>query len=223
MGIKPPGFANVLRRPGDTFSINDVGELVAVPGGAGGLWDALVTYGAGAIVSGSDDNVYVSLAAGNVGHNPTTDGGVHWTQAVSAASFGTVWAGGTTYPAGAIVSGSDDNVYVSLGAGNVGHDPTTDAGVHWRLARGTVVTAEAADFTAISGHFHTVDASGGAVAATVSHLAGTRVVIKKVDASGNAVTVALDAGTIDGAATYVLTVQYQSVTVVTDGTNGWVE
>jgi Bacterial Ig domain len=41
------------------------------------------------------------------------------------------WASGTTYAANAQVRGSDSNSYTSNAGGNVGHDPTTDAGVHW--------------------------------------------------------------------------------------------
>lgn len=41
------------------------------------------------------------------------------------------WASGTTYGAGAAVAGSDGVKYTSIGAGNIGHDPTTDGGVNW--------------------------------------------------------------------------------------------
>lgn len=68
-----------------------------------------------------------------------------------------------------------------------------------------------------------VDASGGACAATLPDVAANveRVFyVKKTDASANAVTVTrAGSATIDGATTYALTVQYQSVTVVSDGTN----
>jgi hypothetical protein len=42
-----------------------------------------------------------------------------------------LWAVGTTYAAGAKVGGSDGVIYQSIGAGNVGHDPTTDNGANW--------------------------------------------------------------------------------------------
>lgn len=51
---------------------------------------------------------------------------------------------------------------------------------------------------------------------------GTVMTLKKVDATANVLTVATDSGTIDGAATYVVTTQYESVTVVFDGTDWWV-
>lgn len=43
------------------------------------------------------------------------------------------WASGTTYAQGDLVTASDDNVYTSLLAGNVGFDPTTNPG-NWTLS-----------------------------------------------------------------------------------------
>lgn len=42
------------------------------------------------------------------------------------------WAIGTTYALNALVNGSDGVTYKSLANGNVGNNPTTDAGVHWQ-------------------------------------------------------------------------------------------
>jgi hypothetical protein len=68
-----------------------------------------------------------------------------------------------------------------------------------------------------------VNATGGAVTGTLPPAAscpGHTVTIKKTDASGNAVTVDGNASeTIDGAANYPLTAQWNSVTVQSDGTN----
>ncbi len=46
--------------------------------------------------------------------------------------------------------------------------------------------------------------------------------IKKIDASANAVTVDAGAATIDGAATYALAAQWQSITVQSNGTNWYI-
>ncbi len=70
------------------------------------------------------------------------------------------------------------------------------------------------------------DSSGGAITITlpaVSGLAGTFYHIKKVDTSGNSVT--LDANgseTIDKQLTQVITASYTSITVQTDGTEWWI-
>jgi hypothetical protein len=105
------------------------------------------TAGAGAT------NVYVSLIEGN-SDNPAT--ATAWSatatyyknQIVTFASVAymslidlnidqepdlapALWAIGTTYAAGNKVGGSDGAIYQSVGSGNIGHDPTTDGGVHW--------------------------------------------------------------------------------------------
>lgn len=43
------------------------------------LFDIGTTYGAGAKVGAVDGIVYQSVGAGNIGNEPTADGGVHWT------------------------------------------------------------------------------------------------------------------------------------------------
>lgn len=71
-----------------------------------------------------------------------------------------------------------------------------------------------------------VDATGAARTVNLpaaTNQTGKRYTVKKIDASANAVTVdPSGAETIDGAGTYALTVQYQSVTCQSDGTTWWV-
>lgn len=43
------------------------------------VWSSAATYGLGALVVGSDSNLYASLVAGNTNHDPVGDEGVHWT------------------------------------------------------------------------------------------------------------------------------------------------
>jgi hypothetical protein len=49
------------------------------PANAPALWASGTTYAAGNKVGGSDGFIYSSVGSGNVGNNPVTDGGVHWT------------------------------------------------------------------------------------------------------------------------------------------------
>lgn len=46
----------------------------------GWFWNALHTYANGDHTLGSDNFCYLSIASGNIGNDPTTDGGVHWTK-----------------------------------------------------------------------------------------------------------------------------------------------
>lgn len=43
------------------------------------VYDNTATYSAAQTVTGSDNFIYSSVAGGNIGHDPVTDGGVHWT------------------------------------------------------------------------------------------------------------------------------------------------
>ena len=67
-------------------------------------------------------------------------------------------------------------------------------------------------------------ASSGAVTITLPDAAGTNanrvIIVKKMDATSNAVTVTGTGGdTIDGQTNFILTTQYASITVVSDGSN----
>lgn len=79
-------------------------------------WSAIVTYGPDAVVSNGGSQ-WRSLVPVNLNITPA-DG---------PSNFDI----GATYSTGNTVTGSDHYIYSSVGNGNVGHDPTTDGGVHW--------------------------------------------------------------------------------------------
>lgn len=70
-----------------------------------------------------------------------------------------------------------------------------------------------------------VDASGGAVTVTLPSASNAKAqmfVVKRVDSSANAVTVAAQVGeTIDGAASVALSTQYERIVIISDGTQWW--
>jgi len=81
--------------------------------------------------------------------------------------------------------------------------------------------------SALAGDFLILaDATAGAVTVTLPPVAsslGALIVVKKTDASANAVTVdGSGAETIDGATTQALAAQYDAVTVVCDGIAWWI-
>jgi hypothetical protein len=80
-------------------------------------WDGTVTYQKNQVVT-RVSTAYMSLIDLNFNQDPST-------------TFVAPWAVGTTYAAAAKATGSDGIVYQSIGSGNLGHDPTTDNGVHW--------------------------------------------------------------------------------------------
>jgi hypothetical protein len=50
----------------------------AAASGWQGVWAIGTTYAKSAIVAGSNGHVYLSIAAANVGYDPTSDAGDHW-------------------------------------------------------------------------------------------------------------------------------------------------
>ena len=57
-------------------------------------------------VGGSDGKIYQSIGSGNIGHDPTTDGGVHWTNTGVLNPWTTVFVGGTGSDKWLLIGGS---------------------------------------------------------------------------------------------------------------------
>jgi len=103
-------------------------------------------------------------------------------------------------------------------------------GSNWHVVasqiRGTVTAVSAVTTLTLSNNTHLMkaDASGGAFAVNLPSAVtvgrGWKVTVKKVDSSTNIVTVTPSgAETIDGAASTGISIQYFSITFVSDGTN----
>ena len=102
---------------------------------------------------------------------------------------------------------------------------TVDDGI--KETRRPNVKAITATYTITDGESHLmVDATSAAVILTlpmVEKSEGRVLVIKKIDASGNAVTATGDGvETIDGSNTKALSSQYDSVRIISDGTTWWI-
>jgi hypothetical protein len=109
-------------------------------------WTIGNTYSIGAFVM-FDAGMWVSIANNNTGNLPDAPSSAFWA-AVTGGTFAmsgidlnfdnspignAAWLIGTTYAEDALVTGSDNNVYLSTVNGNVGNNPVTDNGVHWVL------------------------------------------------------------------------------------------
>lgn len=81
------------------------------PANAPALWAVGTTYAIGNTVGGSDGYIYSSVGSGNIGHDPTLDGGVHWTNTGALCPWTTVFTqgggnsqwlqiGGASFPSG---------------------------------------------------------------------------------------------------------------------------
>lgn len=86
------------------------------------------------------------------------------------------------------------------------------------------VVTVTANYTASNDDFVLSDASGGAITVTLPPpSANYRVDVKKIDSSSNDITIATDdTGTIDGASSKTISTQYESITMVSDGTNWFI-
>jgi hypothetical protein len=156
----------------------------------------------------------------------------------------TTWTAPSSGVAGWSLSGT--NVYTTTGSNNVGIGTSTPQGglvvtngnvgigtwapnaslnIVGSIAVTTVSKNSAYTATAMD-HVILVDASGGAVTITLPAAAassGRMYQIKKTDSSTNALTIKGNAAeTIDGTNTISTTTQYQSYTLVCDGTQWWI-
>lgn len=85
------------------------------------------------------------------------------------------------------------------------------------------VVAKTTTYTAVNHDLVLASASGGAFTVTLPAVAaGAFVTVKKTDSSANVVTVSPASGTIDGASSVALSVQYESYDFVSDGTNWFI-
>lgn len=96
------------------------------PANAPALFNGATTYAINNLVGGSDGLIYKSLANGNTGHDPTTDGGVHWQSTATLNPWTTVFVqgggndwwvqiGGASFPNG--VALAELNIVYPLGSG----------------------------------------------------------------------------------------------------------
>jgi hypothetical protein len=197
--------------------------IVPLANGGTGIDASTVTSGKLLIGSGS------AFSLGNLlaGTGVTIDNNSGSITINAAGSGGTV----TSVSAGdniGVVSGSTTPI-VSLSASltgltNVSSSNLTAsvgllAGGTFVVQARTVTSAHTID-SVTQDHVVFADASGGAVTVTLVSptTKGRQLVVKKVDASINTVTVS---GTIDSAANFQLNGPFQSITLVADGTSNW--
>jgi len=122
---------------------------------------------------------------------------------VDTGDFAVAYNAGVTYPAGAVVSGSNFHTYTSKVAGNIGNDPTTDGGVHWEDAGGFpnftgAGSPEGVQVGAVGQSF--LDNGNGALYLKVNGAGDTGWVIAGGNSSGTLVAGSFS----DGIATHIL-------------------
>lgn len=195
--------------------------------------------GTGQTTANAAFNALAPAQTGNAGKFLTTDAtNTSWAFAVSALGAigaapnanGATLTGATLNlePASASFGGVVTTGTQTLAGAKTFSGVLTSSGGFVATSGVSLTTASISATTTLDATNHTVlaSASGGAITvnlpAAASH-SGRRYEIKKTDSSANTVTIdGSGAETIDGAATYVLNTQYQSVTIVSDGTSWFV-
>jgi hypothetical protein len=117
--------------------VGDFSKLVTF-----GAWAVGTTYAVNDVVLGSDGNIYFSLVASNLAHDPISSP-TYWTLyfgSLLAQEYVMAWSASITYDIDDHTVGSDSQVYRSLVNTNLNNNPVGDGNVHWSLA--TVVDAD---------------------------------------------------------------------------------
>ena len=172
-----------------------------------------VTGGAATVIGG---DVTLTINEGNIVHDNLSGfvANEHIDHTTVSISTGTGLTGGGTIAANrtiSIATGGVDTAQLAAGA-------VTEA------KRERTVTSITAATATVSNDINLCDASSNAQTITLpTAAAGKMVIIKKTDSSANTVTIDPPSTvTIDGAATFVLYHQYETVTCVSDGTNWFI-
>lgn len=112
------------------------------PANSVAAWSAATTYSIGQQATGSDGVIYSSVINGNIGNNPITDGGVHWTNTGVLDAWTTVFTqgggnqmwmqiGGASFPMGVGLGGL--NITYPIGTGPLWQSTTRNV---YRLPAG---------------------------------------------------------------------------------------
>ena len=112
-----------------------------------------------------------------------------------------------------LVPGSGGGTVNFLRADGTWVVPPDNSPWNYTLQSGLTYTAAAGDFVAAS--------NTGTVTITLpaGHAADDTIIVKKTGSGGTVTVDANGAETIDGVANYVMSIQYESVTLISDGTN----
>lgn len=122
------------------FSIRRV--ILRALGTALATWDSTVTYVVGSLIAFNGVN-YISIRSSNINQQPDIQP-TYWivfTGLTGQKIVPPTWAIGTTYVGGALITGSDGLIYLSMSNSNVGHDPTSDTGQYWQQYVGNYIAS----------------------------------------------------------------------------------
>ena len=186
-------------------------------------------------LSTGDDNTGIGYAAGTNTNSLTTGSsntflgsqtGIGSAGAVGFSNMTVIGANALVSTANTVVIGRTTDTVVH-GATGIDAASTAITQLTGSLSKLGISTKTGTSYTAvISDDYLIIDATAGAYTVTLYSAAiskGKELVIKKKDSSVNAVTInTVSSQNIDGGTSYVINTQYNSVTLVSDGTQFWI-
>lgn len=130
------------------------------------------------------------------------------------------WDSATTYYIGSLVN-SGGAIYRSLTDNNLNNAVTSTT--NWQLPGASNITSKTTTYAVVNTD-NIIFCSGSSFTVTLPTavgIPGVKFIVKKTDTSlTNLITIATTSSqTIDGSTTYVINLQYESITVVSDGAN----
>lgn len=161
---------------------------------------------------------YNTISAFTIGSlTPSTTNHLYWIEATGGTSNTTGTAPVDSVKLGTATTGASTVTSVDTSIGSGRQVKTALSGV----IRSTISTKTGAYTLTATDSVILADATGAAFTVTLPTavgISGTVYFVKRINAGGNNVTLdGAGAEVIDGATTYVLTAQWQSVTIISDG------
>jgi hypothetical protein len=184
------------------------------------------------VAAGDTEYGYVQMDAGTlkIGVDATGTGStVKPVNFYTDSSFGFKATGGSTR---FNITSSDVVTYLNFKPSNDGTKNSGSITNYWARTFSNAVFNNIETITAATDSLVTTDTTllcdctSNDISLTIptssSDYSGNRYEIKKIDSSANTVTITPTSRTIDGAATATITTQYESITIVSDGTNWFI-
>lgn len=222
----PPSgtVAFYAKADGRFYLLDDLGVEVALGGGGGGIAATIVDV-KGDIIAATGADTVARLPVGTNDYVLTAD---------SAQATGLKWAAapgaGGGIPAtivdvkGDIIVATAADTVARLAAGTNGQmlmaDSAQSTGLKWAWPMAAVQTKTTTYTALASDNLVLADATSAPFTVTLPAVAsGQMLIVKKIDGTGNMVTVVGASGTVDGAPDDRLWAQWQAQTYISDGTN----
>ena len=162
--------------------------------GSFSLYSSVTLYDVNDIVEGSDGKFYISLVNSNQGSDPVTPSPTKW----SEIRFIGVYNASETYAIGDVVQEATGLMFRSIINDNLANTPGTDDGTKWLPVANNPWNNKSSAFAVLANKRYQIDASGGAVDASLAtaYVVGDQITVHNESISTNLVRLTNTALTI---------------------------